>query len=51
MSLYAKLCLELETTLDEFDMTEIQKRRFEAEDEVESFQMSKASFSLSDDTI
>mmetsp|Transcript_15432 Transcript_15432/g.19471 ORF Transcript_15432/g.19471 Transcript_15432/m.19471 type:complete len:91 (+) Transcript_15432:247-519(+) len=48
-SMYAKLKIRIESTLEDFDMTEMQKQKFEAEDEESSFQMSKNSFSIEGD--
>lgn len=46
-SMYAKLVIRIESTLEEYDMSEIQKQRFERGDD-QSFQMSETSFSLDD---
>ena len=45
-SLFAKLKIRIESTLEDFDISEMQKRKFEAEDDQNSFEMSKDSFSI-----
>ncbi len=45
-SMYAKLLIRLESTLEDYDMTEIHKRKFESGEGDESFQMSETSFNL-----
>ena len=45
-SMYAKLLIRLESTLEDYDMTDIQKRRFESGEGGEAFQMSETSFNL-----
>ena len=44
--MYAKLLIRLESTLEDYDMTEIHKRKFESGEGDESFQMSETSFNL-----
>ncbi len=46
-SLFAKLKIRIESTLEEVNITEIQKKKFEAEDTEKSFEMSENSFSIS----
>ena len=43
-SMYAKLKIRIESTLEDYDITEMQKQKFEAEDVDSSFQMSQSSF-------
>ena len=45
-SMYAKLKIRIESTLDDYDVSEMQKQKFEAEDEDSSFQMSTSSYSI-----
>ena len=46
-SLFAKLKIRIESTLEEVNITDIQKKKFEAEDNEKSFEMSENSFSIS----
>ena len=41
--------MRLESTLEDFDVTELQKQKFEAEDGASSFEMSESSFSIQND--
>ena len=41
--------IRLESTLEDFDVTELQKQKFEAEDGASSFEMSENSFSIQND--
>jgi len=45
-SLYASLKMRIESTLEEHDIIEMQKQKFEAVESESSFQMSKSSFSI-----
>lgn len=45
-SMYAKLKIRLESTLEDVDITELQKQKFEAEDQASSFEMSENSYSI-----
>ena len=48
-SLYGKLKLRLESTLEEFDVAEIQKKKFEGEEDDSAFEMSTKTFSIESD--
>lgn len=48
-NLFAKLKIRLESTLEDFDITTIQKSKFEVEDAKTSFEMSQNSFSISEE--
>ncbi len=47
-NMYAKLKLQIESTIDDFDMQDIQKKRFESmdEDASDAYQLSSQSFNL-----
>lgn len=49
-SMYAKLKLRIESTLEDYDITDIQKRKFEGEDD-KIFETTQTSFSLDDENV
>ena len=54
--MYAKVSLQLETTLDDFDIQEIQKKKFESlesnsdADATDAYQLSQSSFNLAENS-
>ena len=54
-NMYAKVSLQLESTLDDFDMQEIQKKKFEAlesnEDATDAYNLSSKSFNLEENSM
>lgn len=49
-SMYARLKLRIESTLEDYDMSEIQKKKFEGEDD-KIFETTQTSFSLDDENV
>ena len=47
-SLYAKLCLRLESTLEDIDVTELQKQRFDEGSAEDQEGQNQASYSIQD---
>jgi hypothetical protein len=54
-NMYAKISLQLESTLDDFDMQEIQKKKFEAlesnDDATDAYNLSTNSFNLEENSM
>lgn len=54
-NMYAKICLQIESTLDDFDMQEIQKKKFESlesnDDATDAYNLSTSSFNLEENSM
>ena len=54
-NMYAKISLQIESTLDDFDMQEIQKKKFEAlqsnDDATDAYNLSTSSFNLEENSM
>ncbi len=53
--MYAKVSLQIETTIDDFDMQEIQKKKFESlessDDGTDAYNLSSSSFNLEENSM